>query len=267
MSQLEKLKRELVLRRYSPKTIDTYLSCAGKMLSTIGYDPTLDAIKDYLLTIKSTAYHKQMVATIHKYFRLVLNRPLSLNDIPYPRGQQKLPDILSVDEVRRLFNTIANFKHKAIVTLLYGCGLRVGELLGLVVSDLNFERMEIKIRAGKGNKDRVVIIDEKMVRLLKNYLSADRPTGYLFTGQYGGQYTQASVNGLLKYWAKKAGIKKPIHAHLLRHAFATHHFEGGTPLSVVQAMLGHSNIKTTQVYARASTGFMRTFATPTDKIL
>lgn len=267
MGVLESFKSELVLRKYSHRTVQTYVSTLQGIISKIGETPSLWDIKKHLSEIGSVATHKHHLATLRNYFAFVLKKKLSLKDIPYPRKEQKLPEILSVDEVRALFNVVKNFKHRTILALLYGCGLRIGEVIDLKIADVDFSRMEIKIRGGKGNKDRVVVLDEKLVRLIKNHISATHPIEYIFNGQYGGQYSMASINAMLKYHAKKAGIKKSIHAHLLRHAFATHHFEGGTPLSVVQAMLGHSNIKTTQVYARASTGFMRTFATPTDKIL
>jgi site-specific recombinase XerD len=253
MNEIDNFKRELILRKYSQSTITTYASCLSLIISRIGENPTIDQIKDFLITIKNPSYHKQLAGTIHRYFEFVLKRPLSLADIPMPRKSEYIPVVFSIEEIKSLISVIHNKKHRAIVFLLYGCGMRVGEIIRLKNSDIDSSRMVITIRQSKGNKDRQVMLDESLLVLLREYFIEYKPKEYLFNGQFGNIYSESSVNQFLKYYATKAGLKKKIHAHLLRHSFAVHLLENGTDMSIIQKLLGHANIKTTQGYARIST--------------
>ena len=248
----ESFRRELVLRKYAISTVDTYTSCLNLIISKIGDHPTLDQIKDFLITIKNYSYHKQMVATIHRYFEFVLKKPLRLDDIPFPRRVEKLQEILSIEEMQRLIEYPKNKKHQAIIFLLYGCGLRVGEVLNLKMADIDQERMVLTVKEGKGNKDRQVGIDEGILSIILDYYNQALPDEYLFKGQFGGQYSNESINTFLKYYAKKAGITKRIHAHKLRSCYATHLHEGGVEARTIQKLLGHKNIKTTDDYLKNS---------------
>jgi site-specific recombinase XerD len=252
MNNHEIFKREMVLRRYSLASINTYSSCLSVIFNKIGEKPSIEEIKSFLITIKNRSYHKQMVATIHRYFEFVLKVKLSLKDIPYPRREEKLPEIFSVDEIRKIFAQITNLKHKSIFSLGYGCGLRVSEILNLKFTDIDRSRKIINIRSAKGNKDRVVILDDSILRLLEDYYREFKPKIYVFNGHFKDQYTESSINQFLKKYCAKAGIKKKIYIHLLRHCFATHLYESGTEMVLIQRLLGHSNIKTTQVYAKIS---------------
>lgn len=264
--KINKFKRELMVRKYSYNTVETYCSCLKVIFDNCGENPTIDSVKDYLLTIENRNYHKQIVATFRNYCLFVLGLKLNLQDIPYPRKEQKLPEIFSQQEMSLLISHPKNLKHQAIICLLYGGGLRVGELINLKITDIDSSRMVINVRAAKNNKDRQVMLDQSLLELLRDYVREYKPSTYLFNGQKKGQYSERSVNELLKYWSLKAGIKKGIHAHLLRHSFATHLLDAGTDMSIIQKLLGHSNIKTTELYAKVSTNLISQVKSPLSSI-
>lgn len=251
-----------MVRKYSYNTIETYCSCLKVIFDKCGENPSIDSVKGYLLTIENRNYHKQIVATFRNYCLFVLGIKLNLQDIPYPRKEQKLPEIFSQQEMSALISYPKNLKHQAIICLLYGGGLRVGELINLKISDIDSSRMVINVRAAKNNKDRQVMLDQSLLELLRDYVREYKPSTYLFNGQKKDQYSERSVNELLKYWSLKADIKKGIHAHLLRHSFATHLLDAGTDMSIIQKLLGHSNIKTTEIYAKVSTALISQVKSP-----
>jgi len=260
--QINKFNRELMLRKYSQSSIDTYCSTLKTLFLRCGFPLSIESVKDYLLTIKNTSTHKHIVATARNYFSFVLSVKLSLDDIPYPRSKEKLVEVLSVEEIKALFSVIHNLKHKAIVSLMYGCGLRVGEVISLKISDIDSSRMVINVRQSKGNKDRQVMLDPALLNTLRKYFTEFRPKENLFNGQFGLIYSESSINQFLKYYAKRSGITKRIHAHLLRHCFAVHMIESGNDMSILQKLLGHNNIKTTQHYAKLSTALISKVRSP-----
>lgn len=266
MNQIELFKRELLLRKYTISTIQTYSSCLSVIIGKIGEFPSLDEIKDFLLTIKNNSYHKQMVGAIHKYFEFVLKQKLNLKDIPYPRPEYKLPEILSKEEVQSIFDQVKNKKHLAILSLLYGCGMRIGEVINLKIVDIDSSRNIITIRGGKGLKDRQVGLDVKLLNLLQEYFALFNPREYAFNGQFGLQYTSSSINQLLKYYALKANIKKRVHAHKFRHSFATHLLERGIDIFLIQKLLGHKRQETTEVYCHVSTKLISNIQSPLNAI-
>ena len=163
--KINKLRRELSIRKYAPNTVETYCSCLKVIFSKCGINPSIDSLKSYLLTIENRNYHKQIVATFRNYSEFVLGIKLSLNDVPYPRKQESLPEIYSVEEVSKLINIPKNLKHQSIIFLLYGCGLRVSELINLKLTDIDSDRMVVNIRKAKGNKDRQIMLDESLLKL------------------------------------------------------------------------------------------------------
>jgi len=260
-------QRELRLRSYRQSSIDTYTSCLKMVIAKIGFNPSIEEIKTYLLSIKTPSYHKQFAATIHRYFEFVIKKKLSLDDIPYPKRTENLPEIFSIDEIKLLFGKISNLKHRLVVSLLYGCGLRIGELIDLKLDALDHYRQIINVRDAKGGKDRQVMLPENIYNLYLEYKREFNPEIYVLNGQKKLQYTESSVNQLLKYYAKKAGIKKNIHAHLLRHSFATHLLDAGTDMAIIQDLLGHANQKTTRIYAKLSTRRIAQVQSPMQNIL
>lgn len=253
MTQEEKFKRELLVRKYSQNSIDTYVSCF-KVLN-LKTDLSIEGIKTFLITITNRSYHKQIVATARNYYSFVLKINLNISEIPYPRKEEKIPEVFSVEEIKKLIEFPKNLKHQVIICILYNCGLRISELINLQLSDIDRSRMILKIKASKQNKDRNVPIQQKILELIERYYREYKPEKYLLNGQQGLLYTESSINQLLKYYAKKVGINKKIHAHKMRHCYATHLHESGIDLNIIKNLLGHSNVKTTEIYTKVSQAY------------
>lgn len=259
-------KRELMVRKYAPNSVATYCGCLQIAFNKIGEYPSITEIKDYLITIDNFSYHKQMLNAIRKYFEFVLKLPIDLKDIPYPRREYKLPEVLSIEDVQKIISVPKNEKHQAIICLLYSTGIRVSELINLKITDIDSQRMVINIRSSKGNKDRQLMLDEKLLLILRKHYEKEKNPIYLFGGQFTNQYTESSVNQLLKYWAKKAGVNKRVYAHIYRHSFACHLLDAGTDMHIIQKLLGHNDIKTTEIYARVSTKIISKVKSPLSNI-
>ena len=159
-----------------------------------------------------------------------------------------------------------NIKHKSIICLLYGCGLRVSEVINLKIKDIDSKANVIYIIAGKGKKDRIVMLDKQLLELLRKYYTEYKPKEYLFNGQFDLQYSTRSINEFLKQIAIKAGVTGNIHAHLLRHSFATHSLEQGIDISYIQKLLGHNSIKTTLIYTHVSKSTIANIPSPLSHI-
>ncbi|UZR99030.1 tyrosine-type recombinase/integrase (plasmid) [Chondrinema litorale] len=219
---------------------------------------TLEEIKHYLYHCKekqdlSSSFINQTISALRILRRDVLGE--NWEDglrLHRPRRARKLPVILSREEVKRLLSMISNPKHRALVAVLYSSGIRMSELLSLYPTDIDADRMVIRVRQGKGNKDRETILSKKTLELLREYYrhAYPKPTKYLFEGMGGPglKYSASSVRKILKRAARRAGIEKEIGAHILRHTFATHMLEQGTNLKILQQLLGHKSLKTTMVY-------------------
>lgn len=174
--------------------------------------------------------------------------------------------VLSEEEVGRMITCTRNLKHKAIIVTIYSCGLRLSELLDLKISDIESDRGIVRIRNGKGKKDRTTVLSEMTLNLLRRYYVAYKPSDYLFEGLAGGRYTAKSVHAIVKKALSSAKINKDASAHTLRHSFATHLLENGTDLRYIQSLLGHSSPKTTEIYAHVSTKHLRTIKSPLDNL-
>jgi len=255
MTPEDKFRRELLARRYSQSSIDTYISCLKVLQFKASETFEIDKIKDYVITLKQRSYHKQMVATVRNYYDFVLGIKLNFSELPYPRKEEKLPEVFSVDEMKLILDYPKNLKHQVIISVLYNCGLRISELIYLELAHIDSARMVLLIKGSKGNKDRNVPIQQKLLDLLRDYFKEFKPKRYLLNGQQGDLYTESSVNQLLKYYAKKVGINKKIHAHKLRHCYATHLHEMGIDLNIIRELLGHADIKTTEIYTKVSKAY------------
>ncbi len=196
----------------------------------------------------SSSYHNQAINAIKFYFERVLNGDRKIYLLDRPRKEQKLPVVLNQEEVKQLLKCIDNLKHKALVMLVYSSGLRLSEIVGLKIKDLDSVQMQIRVQQGKGKKDRVTILSERVLEILRRYFQQYQPKEWLFEGADGGQYSKRSAQQIVKDAARKAGIKKKISIHTLRHSFGTHLLESGTNLRYIQSLLGHESIKTTEIY-------------------
>lgn len=238
----------------------------GKPLSDIN---ELD-IKEYMHHIvkqdKSASYQNQAINAIKFYFEQVLDMPQRFYEIDRPRKEQKLPGVLSEAEIIKLISVTENLKHKAILTTIYSCGLRLSELLALKITDIQSDRNLLLVRNAKGKKDRNTVLGEKTINLLRKYYIQYRPQVYLFEGQKGGTYSAKSVQNIVKHALAHAKIDKPASTHTLRHSFATHLLENGTDLRYIQTVLGHSSPKTTEIYAHVSTKSLAGVVSPLEKL-
>jgi site-specific recombinase XerD len=262
-------------KRYSKNTKDVYIHYfkdfisyfSGRQLENI----TVDEINDYILKIIqeqniSSSQQNQRINAIKFYYEKVLGKEKMYINIKRPRKTKSLPNILSAKEIKRMIELTDNLKHKCVISLLYSAGLRRSELINLKLTDIISDRMLIKIRQSKGKKDRYVGLSQMVLRLLREYYKKYKPKEWLFEGQNGGKYSFESVGKVVKNAALKAGIKRNVTPHMLRHSFATHHLENGTDLRYIQEFLGHSSSKTTEIYTHvAKTDFIK-FRNPLDKI-
>lgn len=254
---LERLRQQ----RYSENTIKIYkhyfkefmAEFSGKNLPDI----TKEEINGYILRLIethniSTAQQNQRINSIKFYYEKVLGREKAYHFIDRPRKERKLPDVLSKEEISAMLNATENKKHKCLIALIYSCGLRRSEAINLKLEDIDKQRMLIKIREAKGNKDRMVNLPGSLYQLMQEYLKEYRPLTWFFEGQKRDQYSATSIFRVVKRTAKKAGIKKRVYPHILRHSYATHFLEQGVDIRFIQEWMGHNSIKTTQRYTHVS---------------
>ena len=264
--------KELFIQRmqscnWSESTIKNYASQIHYFLNQFknkerAKEISADEIERYLLQKTVVNSRKHARCAIQAFYKLCVNQPMKLSNIPWPKKEKKLPQPLDISDVQKILAACNNLKHKTIIMLLYGCGLRVSEVINLKPTDIDSKRMVINIIAGKGKKDRQVMLPEQLLNILRAYYKEYKPKEYLFNGQFSNQYTARSINEFLKMYAKKSGVNERVHAHLLRHCFATHLLEGGTDISIIQKLLGHNSLKTTQIYTHVSTSLISKVASP-----
>ena len=225
-------------------------------------------IMDYLLHLidngASTSLQNQIINAIKFYYEQVLHYPKEYYFVDRPKKEYKLPTVLSLEEVKLIFQNVINLKHKCILMLIYSAGLRIGEALNLQIEDIDSKRMLIHIRSAKGKKDRVVPLSERILKLLRIYYKTYKPKKLLFEGVDGGRYSNRSAQNILNKAVKKTGIKKKVTLHTLRHSYATHLLEAGTDLRYIQVLLGHKNSKTTEIYTHVSQSSLQNIKSPLD---
>jgi site-specific recombinase XerD len=251
---------KLELKQYAQNTARVYINCFEAFMRYFPGVPLKQIdendIRDYLLYLsrsnKSTSYINQAVNSIKFYYEVVLGMPNRFYSIERPRKRKRLPEILSVSDVQDLLAQVGNLKHRCIIGLLYSSGLRRAELLALKPTDLDFNRMMVRIGQGKGNKDRYSILSKTLIPELTEYLQRYNPDQYLFESPKGGAYSASSVLKIVSRSAEQAGIRKRVTPHILRHSFATHLLEKGVDLRRIQVLLGHNSTKTTEIYTHVA---------------
>jgi site-specific recombinase XerD len=265
----------------SPRTQETYtlmLRLFGRYLDDRRIGKTLDAVapedveayQRYLVTERKVGFSSfnQATCALRFFYRECLGRTdWTIARMPYQRKRRTLPEILSPEEVAAIFDACHNLKHKTLLMASYSGGLRLGETLGLLPSDIDSTRMMIRIEQGKGRKDRYVMLSETLLATLRTYWKAFRPVRWLFEGKTKGQpLSPSTAEKVFTAAAGRAGIRKGVSFHSLRHAFATHLLEGGTNIRVIQALLGHQSLTTTQVYTHVAQTYVNATASPLDRL-
>jgi integrase/recombinase XerD len=275
-SEIFKFQTYLESKRYSSNTIKTYsdaLKIFFKFHSQIlPENITTEHLhsfnKDYIIKNGySASYQNQVINAIKLFYRNRYRKNIAIDDIERPRREKRLPNVLSKNEVKAILEAPTNLKHRAMLSLIYACGLRRSELLNLTLRDVLSDRNLLFIRQSKGKKDRVVPIGKKIIEMLREYYKAYKPKVWLFEGQHAGEaYSERSLQLVLKQALFKAGIPKPASLHWLRHSYATHLLESGTDLRYIQQLLGHSSSKTTEIYTHVTTKNLQQIRSPFDDL-
>lgn len=264
---------DLKLKSYSKNTIENYVCQVELFLNHFESVATKTSeiserqIKEWLLMSNTTNSRKHRISAIKLFYSLTGKQPLKFKHIEYPRSEKKLPIVLSQQEVQRMFNVCTNLKHKVILALLYSTGIRVSELINLKWSNIDRSRMVINIIGAKGNKDRQVMLPASLIPLLEKYYFAYKPKEYILNGQFEVQYSDRSVNEIMKSLAAKAGINKRVYTHLMRHNCFTHMVEAGIDINLIQRLAGHSSVKTTAIYTHISHNIVSGIVSPINYIL
>ncbi len=270
---INKFSELLKIQRYSANSIKTYKNAIIVFLNALkNYDiykvdsKLVERFINYKISKEniSQSYQRQIIASIKLFYKEILNINLPVEHLYPKRMQYKLPAVLSPDEVKLIISKTENLKHKAILSLIYSAGLRLSEIINLQKSDIDSERMLIIVRQGKGKKDRQVMLSPKVLNLLREYYKIYKPLKWLFEGLDKNQYSPRSVQKIFKNALTASKINKNASVHTLRHSFATHLLEQGTDIRIIQELLGHSSIKTTQIYTHISSTHIKNIKSPFD---
>jgi len=224
-------------------------------------------VRNYLDNLANTGKSASTLNTAYSalqfYFGKILRRKFFVS-IPRAKKPHTLPEVLSKEEVRRMIDITANPKHKCMIQILYGTGVRVGELVRLRMRDIDFDRNCIRVVQGKGAKDRMGLLPKSIRDLLLQQKSAKQSEDFLFTSYDGGRLTEATVQKVVRHAAQLAGVQKDVTPHTLRHSFATHLLEAGTDIRYIQELLGHAKLATTQIYTKVSAQSLGAIKSPLD---
>ena len=272
---IERFSHWMQQKRYSQSTIETYCSLLKIFfdfykhadIKTIKERDIIRFNKEYILQKGfSVSMQNQFISAIKLFYSKYQNRFLDVENLERPKKHLYLPEVLSEKEVKCILQSFKNIKHKALISLIYSAGMRIGEALRLRISDIDSKRMMIYIRQSKGRKDRYVPLSQALLGMLRDYFKAYRPRYYLFEGYNGAPYTASSARAILNRAVKHCGIKKRVTLHTLRHSYATHLLEAGTDIRLIQELLGHNSPKTTMIYTHVSTSNLQKIENPLDKL-
>lgn len=276
IEQIEKFKQWLRSKRYSESTVTTYSEALKSFLVFYREKPVAEINNEdviiynngYILKNNlSASYQNQIINSIKLFFKTIRETKIMVDKIHRPKRAKVLPNVLSKEEIKLILNAHSNIKHKMMLSLIYSCGLRCGELLALKPVNIDSKRNIVLIKNAKGKKDRIAPLSPKILEMLREYYKLHKPTTFLFEGQIKGQpYDSRSLQLILKQALQKTGIKKPVTLHWLRHSYATHLLESGTDLRYIQELLGHSSSKTTEIYTHVSTKSIQQIKSPFDDL-
>lgn len=272
---------DMTLHGLKPKTIRAYVDCIARFARHFGKSPEVlgtAEIRSYLLYLThdrhvASSTYNQALCALKFLYRITLKKDWGLDGLARTRRQTKLPVVLSLDEVNRFFEAITGLRHRAILMTAYAAGLRISEVLALRTDDIDSQRMVIRIRQGKGSKDRYVMLSPRLLTLLREYWRAHRrrkvhqPGPWLFPGNVPGRpITDGAVYEACEEACRAAGLDKHVTVHTLRHSFATHLLEGGTDLRTIQILLGHRSLNTTARYLHVATAALQATRSPLDRL-
>ena len=269
-------KNYMNYRRYSENTIKTYSDALevffrffqNKKLESLTIEDIIQFNNDYILRKNlSSSYQNQVINAVKLFYRNRFNKTMEVDFIQRPRREKRLPNVLSKEEVKSILEAPTNLKHRAMLSLIYACGLRRSELLNLTLTDILSNRNLLFIRQSKGKKDRVVPISNRLIDILREYYKAFKPKAWLFEGQFPNtKYSEKSLENVLKQSLTKTKISKKVSLHWLRHSYATHLLESGTDIRYIQELLGHSSSKTTEIYTHVCTKNLQRIRSPFDDL-
>ena len=269
----KRMIEDMKIRDYSEHTISAYISGVYRLADFYDKSPDKlgrEEVRAFLVDLVedkkvSWPYYRQVLAALRYLYRHVLRRGEVVEDVRGPRPEKKLPIVLSVEEVSRFFKALPSLRHRTILMLAYGAGLRVGEAVRVRLADIDRQRKVLRVSQGKGKKDRYTVLSPVLLEMLDRYCWAARPEDLLFTTRSKDRPIAVStVQGVCKQAQKDAGIDKTVTPHTLRHSFATHLLEAGTNLRVIQVMLGHASPRTTAIYTHVSTDLIGKVVSPLD---
>lgn len=276
IEQIEKFKQWLQSKRYSQSTINTYSEALksflvfyrDKAITDINNEDVIIYNNEHILKNNlSASYQNQIVNGIKLFFQTIRDTKMLVDKIHRPKRAKVLPNVLSKEEIKMILNAHSNIKHKMMLSLIYSCGLRCGELLALKPVHIDSNRNIVLLKNAKGKKDRIAPLSPKILEMLREYYKIYKPTTYLFEGTITGEpYADKSLQQVLKKALQKTNITKPATLHWLRHSFATHLLESGTDLRYIQELLGHNSSKTTEIYTHVSTKSIQQIKSPFDDL-
>ena len=266
---------DMTLRNFAPRTITVYVERVVTFAQYFHKSPARlgpEHIRGYLLHLiqerhVSWSYYNQARCALQFLYRITMGQEWVVEDVVCPKQPRKLPVVLSLQEVARFLGAITHIKHRAILMSAYAAGLRVSEVTRLRVADIDSQRMVLRIRQAKGQKDRFVVLSPRLLKLLREYWKAVRPSDFLFPGARPDQpITSGSVHRVCRAARERCGLGKHVTVHTLRHSFATHLLEDGTDLRTIQILLGHRSLSTTARYLHVATAALRSTRSPLDRL-
>jgi site-specific recombinase XerD len=276
LQALRMMEQKLKLRGYSENTQRTYLQKFKDFLVFYFDSNPIELsdieIRNYMLYLiehhkLSRSTQNQAINAIKFFFEKVMKQERKVYDLERPLKEYRLPEVLSQEEIINIFEAVGNIKHRTMLMMIYSAGLRRSELLGLRIGDVDFHRSMVFIRGGKGKRDRQSVLAQSIFPFLQDYLKKHNPKFWMFEGVGGERYSESSLRQVFHRAAKKAGIKKQVRLHMLRHSFATHLLEAGTSTRYIQVLLGHESPKTTEMYTHVSKFALDKIQSPLDHIV
>lgn len=270
---IEKYSKLLHIKNYATQTEKSYLHHLNLFLDYVKNSKITDVNSNVLLNyfnslkqekLYSYSSMKQSLAAIRFLYLDVLKKEIDFDFFIKMKKPNSLPNVLTTNEIKKIISSIDNLKHKAIISTIYSCGLRISEVVNLEIKDIDSSAMTVKIVNAKGKNDRYVMLSPKLLELLREYVVEYKPKTYLFVGQFGDCYSPRSIQQIFMNASRKARIKKKVSVHTLRHSFASHLLDNGTDIRFIQELLGHKHLSTTQIYTHINPVSVKKIKSPFD---